>query len=45
MIRCDDYAARYPGWYDWRWQMANPEGYGAGAPQGDDVEARAETGT
>ena len=29
----------------WRWQMANPEGYGAGAPQEDEAEARAATGT
>jgi len=29
----------------WRWQMANPEGYGAGAPQDDEAEARAATGT
>jgi lysine 2,3-aminomutase len=23
MKRCADYAARYPGWNDWRWQCAN----------------------
>ena len=23
MKRCKDYAARYPGWYDWKWQYAH----------------------
>lgn len=23
MIRCDDYAARYANWGDWKWQLAN----------------------
>jgi len=23
MIKCDDYAARYAGWNDWKWQFAN----------------------
>ena len=23
MIKCDDYASRYAGWYDWKWQFAN----------------------
>lgn len=23
MIRCDDYSARYPRWFDWKWQFSN----------------------
>ena len=23
MTRCEDYAARYPGWNDWKWQLAH----------------------
>lgn len=23
MVKCDNYANKYPGWFDWKWQVAN----------------------